>query len=131
MITTYGVQQGYAQGINENYTWTFTCLSRQGTKEIGFLIVKLGSSAPVHRYVYTWLVSPLLSVCVYPHCISLKHLRELALPLQAQGLVDPELAGNRESGSYNSDTAYASDHLAWSILQRVMDLPEHHNCAMG
>lgn len=49
-------------------------------------------------------IPPFLETCS-------KHLFLLALPLEAEGLVDPEFSGNGEEGHDDGDATRISDHL--------------------
>jgi hypothetical protein len=64
-------------------------------------------AVPIHMAAGALPNSPIPSLCV----LCSKHLIHLALPLEAEGLVDPEFPGDGEEGHADGDAANVSDHL--------------------
>jgi hypothetical protein len=65
-------------------------------------------------YLYTWPLKPFQNPPIpslFGFCS--KHLILLALPLEAEGLVDPEFSGDGEEGHANGDAASISDDLCY------------------
>ena len=67
-------------------------------------------------YLYTWPLEPLPSPPIPSLFVSRsKHLILLALPLEAESLVDPEFPGDGEEGHADGDAANMSDHLCCGV----------------
>jgi hypothetical protein len=62
-------------------------------------------------YLYTWPLEPFQDRRFHPYVFRSKRLLHLALPLEAECLVDPEFPGDREEGHTDGDAANVSDHL--------------------
>jgi hypothetical protein len=64
-------------------------------------------AVPIHMAAGALPNLPIPSLCVFRS----EPLLHLALPLEAEGLVDPQFPGNGEDGHGDSDAANVSDHL--------------------
>jgi hypothetical protein len=65
----------------------------------------------LYLYLFTWLLEP-FQTRRFPQCVfCFKHLVQLALPLETEGLVDPEFPEDGEEGKADGNAASVSVHL--------------------